>query len=684
MTSSPRPFDSLYRHGFARVSVCVPKVKVAAPAFNAEQTLALARAAHDDHAALALFPELGLSAYSNEDLFHQDALLDATEAALDKIVQASNRLTPVLLVGAPLRLDSKLFNCAIVIHHGRVLGVVPKSYLPNYREFYEKRQFTAGFNAPWNEARVLGQQVPFGTDLIFEASDLPGFNLFAEICEDVWTPIPPSTWGALAGATVLANLSASNIVIGKAAYRRALCAGQSGKCVAAYLYTAAGLGESTTDLAWDGHALIYENANLLAESERFCDREQRITADIDLDRLRQERMRLGTFNDAVGQYRDRLASLRRIRFELGMSNEAVPLRRIVERFPYVPHDPQQWDERCFETYNIQVNGLEQRLRASSIKKVVIGISGGLDSTQALIVCCRTMDRIGLPRGNVLAFTMPGFATSDKTKANAWRLMKALDVTAAEIDIRPSCLQMLKDIGHPFSRGEPVHDLTFENVQAGERTSHLFRLANLHGGIVVGTGDLSELALGWNTYGVGDQMSHYNVNASVPKTLVQHLIRWQTQRAEVSAEARAVLGEVLSTEISPELIPADADGASQKSEQTVGPYELQDFHLYYITRYGYLPSKVAFLAHHAWADAKAGHWPPGYPQADRRQYELPVIKKWLRVFLQRFFGTSQFKRSAMPNGPKVGSGGSLSPRSDWRAPSDSGPEVWVEELERNVP
>jgi NAD+ synthase (glutamine-hydrolysing) len=686
MPSTPRPFNSIYRHGFARVSVCVPKVKVASPAYNAEHTLELARAAHDDHAALALFPEMGISAYSNEDLFHQDALLDATETALDQIVQASNKFSPVMVVGAPLRLDAKLFNCAIVIHRGRILGIVPKNYLPNYREFYEKRQFTAGFVAPWKEIRLLGQQTPFGSDMVFEASDLPGFNLYVEICEDVWTPIPPSTWGALAGATVLANLSASNIIIGKAAYRRALCAGQSGKCVAAYLYTAAGFGESTTDMAWDGHAMIYENASLLAESQRFADKEQRISADIDLDRLRQERMRLSSFNDAVGQYRDRISEFRHISFELGATNEPVPLRRNVPRFPYVPQDPQDWDQRCYETCNIQVAALEQRSRAANIKKLIIGVSGGLDSTQALIVCCRTMDRLGLPRGNVLAFTMPGFATSDKTKANAWRLMRALQVSAAEIDIRPSCLQMLKDISHPFSRGEPVHDITFENVQAGERTSHLFRLANLHGGIVVGTGDLSELALGWNTYGVGDQMSHYNVNASVPKTLVQHLIRWQTQRAELSADARAVLSDILNTEISPELIPAQAGnpGIGQKSEDTVGPYELQDFHLYFITRFGYLPSKVAFLAHHAWGDASRGGWPPGYPQTGRGVYDLPAIKKWLRIFLTRFFGASQFKRSAMPNGPKVGSGGSLSPRSDWRAPSDGSPEVWLEELERNVP
>ena len=692
MNSPGLPFASIYRHGYARVCACVPPVRVADPAYNAEQTLVLAGQADADNCVVALFPELGLSGYSNEDLFHQDALLDASEQALARVVSESAGLRTGLIVGLPLRLEGRLFNCAVVIHRGRVLGITPKTYLPNYREFYEKRQFTPGTAAYFREARlaVLGDDpVPFGSDLLFEASDLPGFVLHVEICEDVWTPVPPSTWAALGGATVLTNLSASNITIGKAAYRRELCASQSGRCVAAYLYTAAGQGESTTDLAWDGHAMVYENGNLLAESERFSDSAQRITADIDLDRLRQERIRWTSFGDATTLYRDRLATLRRVRFDLGLPQGEVPLRRSTRRFPFVPHDPGEWDERCFETYNIQVAGLEQRLRASGIQKIVIGVSGGLDSTQALIVACRTMDRLKLPRANILGYTMPGFATTDMTRSNAWQLMTALKVTAAEIDIRPSCTQMLIDLGHPFARGEPVYDVTFENVQAGERTSHLFRLANHHHALVLGTGDLSELALGWCTYGVGDHMSHYNVNASVPKTLIQHLIRWEIERGELIGPEREVLRSILATEISPELVPATAGasagtGPAQRTEEKIGPYELQDFNLYQITRYGFLPSKVAFLAHHAWGDASAGEWPPGFPESARRQYDLPTIKRWLRVFLYRFFQISQFKRSAMPNAPKVGSGGSLSPRGDWRAPSDAEARVWLEELDRNVP
>jgi NAD+ synthase (glutamine-hydrolysing) len=678
-----RPFNSIYTHGYARAAVCVPRLKVADPMFNAERTVALAREAAGDHAVVALFPELGLSGYSCDDLFHQDALLGAVERAVGRVVEQTVDLTPLLIVGAPLQFESKLFNCAIVLHRGKILGVVPKSYLPNYREFYEKRQFTSGLDALSREVRLLGQDVPFGSELIFEAADLPGLALHVEICEDVWTPIPPS-YAALAGATVLANLSASNITVGKAAYRRDLCASQSGRCVAAYLYTAAGQGESTTDLAWDGHAMVYENGNLLAQSERFKDGDQWISADIDLDRLRQERMRLTSFQDSVRHHRAEIDSFRRIPFTLDVPSEDVPLRRTIPRFPYVPGDPKERDQRCFEVYNIQVSGLEQRIRATGIKKLVIGISGGLDSTQALLVACQTMDRLHLPRQNILAYTMPGFATSDTTKSNAWKLMKALGVSPEEIDIRPSCLQMLRDIHHPFAQGEPLHDVTFENVQAGERTSHLFRLANRHGGLVVGTGDLSELALGWNTYGVGDQMSHYNVNASVPKTLIQHVIRWEIDREEVSQEARQVLREILNTEISPELVPPGAGGAVQKSEESVGPYELQDFHLYHTLRYGFRPSKVAFMALHAWSDPSRGQWPPGFPESGRREYTLPEIKKWLKVFLHRFFATSQFKRSAMPNAPKVGSGGSLSPRGDWRAPSDSDATAWIDELERNVP
>jgi NAD+ synthase (glutamine-hydrolysing) len=681
------PFHSIYAHRFVRVAVGVPSLRVADPQFNVERTIGLARRASDLGAAVMLFPELGISAYTNEDLFHQEALLDATEAALARLVEASRDLTPVLIAGAPLRFEGKLFNCGVAIYRGRVLGITPKSYLPNYREFYEKRQFTAGRHATCREVVFLGERVPFGNDVIYEATNVEDFALHVEICEDVWTPIPPSTYAALAGATVLTNLSASNITIGKAEYRHDLCATQSGQCIAAYLYSAAGPGESTTDLAWDGHALIYENNDLLAESERFALEEQIITGDVDLERLVQERMRMTSFHDAAGDHRDRVSAIRRVPFEFQVPQGEIPLVRQVERFPYVPNDPAKRDERCFEAYNIQVQGLMKRLQSTGIKKIVIGVSGGLDSTHALIVAAKTMDRLGLPRENILGYTMPGFATSNVTLANAHALMRALKITGSEIDIRPSCMQMLRDIGHPFAAGEPVYDVTFENVQAGERTSHLFRLANFHDGLVLGTGDLSELALGWATYGVGDHMSHYNVNASVPKTLIQHLIRWVIGTAQFDPETGAILQSILDTEISPELVPHtgdERDKPAQSTQAKIGPYELQDFNTFYITRYGLLPSKVAFLSYHAWRDKTRGAWPEGLPPEQHNEYDLATIKRWLEVFLWRFFKTSQFKRSALPNGPKVGSGGSLSPRGDWRAPSDSEATVWLEELRRNVP
>ncbi len=680
-------FYSIYSHGFIRAAVCIPSLRVADPEFNLERTLVLARQASEASVALALFPELGLSAYSNDDLFHQDALLDASREAVGRLVKASEGLGTVLAVGAPLRFEAKLFNCAVVIYRGRVLGLVPKTYLPNYREYYEKRQFAASRDAVSREVLFLGEHVPFGNDLVFEALNVPGFNLHAEICEDVWTPIPPSTYAALAGATVLVNLSASNITIGKAEYRRHLCASQSGKCIAAYLYSCAGPGESTTDLAWDGHALIYENAELLAESEQFAEREQMITADVDLERLIQERMRMTSFSDSVGDCRERLQAIRRIRFDFEVPQGKVPLQRQVARFPYVPSDPRERDQRCFEAYNIQVHSLVKRLSSSGTKRLVIGISGGLDSTQALIVAAKTMDRMGLPRKNILAYTMPGFATSKLTLSNAHKLMEALGVTAGEIDIRPACEQMFRDIDHPYAAGKAVYDVTFENVQAGERTSHLFRLANLHNALVLGTGDLSELALGWMTYGVGDHMSHYNVNCSISKTLIQHLIRWVVSSGQFDPPTNATLEAVLATEISPELVPHESgDDAkpAQKSADKVGPYELQDFNLYFITRHGFRPSKVAFLAWHAWCDKNRGAWPDLLPVEKRHEYDLGAIKKWLEVFLYRFFQISQFKRSAIPNGPKVGSGGSLSPRGDWRAPSDSEAAVWLKELRDNVP
>src|SRR5581483_301727 len=584
-----RPFHSIYSHGYVRAAVCIPFLRVADPSFNVERTLGLARRASEMNAAVALFPELGISAYSNEDLFHQDALLSATESALGRLVSESRTIAPVIIAGAPLRFEGKLFNCGVVIYRGRVLGLVPKSYLPNYREFYEKRQFTSGRQALAREVLFLGERVPFGSDLIFEATNLRNFALHVEVCEDVWVPIPPSTWGALAGATVLVNLSARNITIGKAEYRRDLCASQSGRCIAAYLYSAAGPGESTTDLAWDGHALICENNELLAESERFPSGEQVITADLDLDHLVQDRMRLTSFNDSVADYRERLREIRRVTVEFEAPVGEVALVRRVERFPYVPTDPATRDRRCREAFDIQVHGLMKRLASTGIQRLVIGVSGGLDSTQALIVAARTMDRLGLPRQNILAWTMPGFATSDVTLANAHALMRALGVTGGEIDIKPSCLQMFRDIGHPFGQGEPVYDITFENVQAGERTSHLFRLANLHNALVLGTGDLSELALGWCTYGVGDHMSHYNVNASVPKTLIQYLIRWVINSRQSDEQTNVTLQSIVETEISPELVPHEGEERekpAQSTEKQIGPYELQDFNLYYVTRYGY--------------------------------------------------------------------------------------------------
>jgi len=682
---SPPP-DSLYRHGFLRVAVAVPHLRVADPAWNGRRTLALAREASERGAAVALFPELGLSAYSVGDLFHQQALLDAVETALAEILEASAELTPVLLVGAPLRLEGKLFNCAVVLYRGEILGIVPKTFLPNYREFYEARHFAPAAAALAGTARLLGREVPFGNDLLFSAENLPGFVLHAEICEDLWVPVPPSSGAALAGATILTNLSASNITVAKADYRRLLCASQSGRCVAAYLYAAAGFGESTTDLAWDGDAMIWENGTLLAESERFAPEEQLVVDDLDLDRLAAERLRLNPFAEAAREGAGTLRTFHRVPFTFAIPPGPRELVRRVDRFPYVPSDPERLDERCREAFQIQVHGLARRLAATGIEKVVIGVSGGLDSTQALIVATLAMDRLGLPRTNVLAYTLPGFAPSRRTYETAWRLMRALGVSAGEIDIRPSARQMLADLGHPAAAGEPVYDITFENVQAGERTSHLFRLANLQGGLVVGTGDLSELALGWCTYGVGDHMSHYAVNSSVPKTLIRHLIRWEASSGRVDEGTAAVLRAIADTEISPELVPGapGEDGPTQKSEDVVGPYELQDFHLYYISRFGFRPSKVAFLALRAWGYRQRGAWPPSIPEDERGDYDLPTIKGWLRIFLTRFIRTSQFKRSALPDGPKVGSGGSLSPRGDWRAPSDAEVEAWLRELEVGLP
>ena len=676
-------FHSLYRHGFARVAACTTPCALADPRANAAAILEVAGRCDGDAAALAVFPELALSGYAIGDLLQQDALLGAVADAIARIVDQSRPLSCLLLLGAPVQHEGRLYNAALAVHRGRLLGVVPKTYLPTYREFYERRHFVSGAGVHGQEIEIDGLRAPFGTDLLFAADDLPGFVVHAEICEDLWVPVPPSARAAPAGATILANLSASNITIGKAETRRLLCRSQSARCIAAYLYAAAGVGESTTDLAWDGQASIFENGAVLAETDRFPAADAVAIADIDLDLLRQERLRMGTFDDN-GRQAPPAAPWRRQSFRLDPPDHDAGLRRRVERFPFVPADAGRLALDCYEAYNIQVNGLTQRLRATGIERLVIGVSGGLDSTQALIVAAQALDLLKLPRGNILAYTMPGFGTSERTRHNALRLMQAVGATHAELDIRPAAGRMLEDLGHPFARGEPVYDVTFENVQAGLRTDYLFRLANQHGGLVLGTGDLSELALGWCTYGVGDQMSHYHVNAGVPKTLIQHLIRWVISSRQFEPDFLATLDAILGEEISPELVPAGEGERPQSTEAKIGPYELQDFNLFYTLRYGFRPSKVAFLALHAWAAVDRGDWPAGFP-ADRRQaYELDRIRHWLRVFLERFFGSSQFKRSAMPNGPKVLAGGALSPRGDWRAPSDGNARVWLDELERNVP
>jgi NAD+ synthase (glutamine-hydrolysing) len=677
-------FHSIYRHGFARLAACVTISSVANPAANAAAILEASRACHKNSAAVAVFPELCLSGYAIEDLVMQDVLLDSVERALATLVQGSAELMTVLIVGAPLRFGARIYNCAVVVHRGRILGVVPKTYLPTYREFYEGRHFATGSGITGQEISIAGMRAPFGADLLFEAEDVAGLTIGVEICEDMWIPLTPASELALAGATVLANLSGSPITIGRARARALLCQSFSARCLAAYAYSAAGTGESTTDLAWDGQTSIYENGVLLAEGQRFAQQGQITFADADLDLLRQERASMGTFGDNARERGRPAGSYRRIAFALRPPMTDVGFVRNIERFPFVPSDETKLEQDCYEAYNIQVASLVQRLRAIGTKKVVIGVSGGLDSTHALIVATKAIDLLGLPRSNILAYTMPGFATGSDSKSRALALMASLKVTAQELDIRPAATQMLKDIGHPVGRDEKVYDITFENVQAGLRTDFLFRLANHQGGIVLGTGDLSELALGWCTYGVGDQMSHYNVNAGVPKTLIQHLIRWVIASKQFADEVGVTLQSILDAEISPELVPAGADEKPQSTEAAIGPYELQDFNLFYTLRYGFRPSKIAFLSWRAWHDVKAGGWPVGMSEEKRRAYELADIRHWLEVFLKRFFAFSQFKRSAMPNGPKVSAGGSLSPRGDWRAPSDGNAAVWLEDLERNVP
>ena len=715
-------FLSAYDQGFARVAAATLPVIPANPAANAAVIIEQARTLADDGVCLAAFPELCLTGYAIDDLLLSDVLLSDVLTAIEALRAASADLLTALVVGAPLRLGDRLYNCALVIQGGRVRGVAPKSYLPTYREFYEKRHFAPGDALPagvesielpgvrsGSDGAETVVRVPFGANLLFEVDDVPGLTFHVEVCEDMWVPVPPSSLAALAGATVLVNISGSPITVGRAEDRELLARSSSARGLAAYVYAAAGQGESSTDLAWDGQTLVYENGELLGSTERFPDGPRATVVDVDVEGLRAERLRQGTFADnartlsapvagsPAATFTDP-AAFRRIGIcaaDLTVPRTDIGLRRRVDRFPFVPDDPARLAQDCYEAYNIQVAALVQRLGAIGNPKIVIGVSGGLDSTHALIVAARAMDRLGRPRSDIHAITMPGFATSAGTRRNAEDLAVGLGCTFEELDIRATATQMLTEMGHPYGEyartgvlpegasERDLYDVTFENVQAGLRTDFLFRIANHRGGILLGTGDLSELALGWCTFGVGDQMAHYGVNAGIPKTLIQHLIRWVVAEELFDDAVGRTLLSILDTEISPELVPAGAGGAIQSTQAKIGPYALQDFTLWHVLRRGARPSRIAFLAYQAWSDATAGDWPEGLPQAERVAYDLPEIRHWLELFHRRFF-TNQFKRSTLPNGPKVVAGGSLSPRGDWRMPSDAAATAWLAELERNVP
>jgi NAD+ synthase (glutamine-hydrolysing) len=658
-------------HGFLRVAAITPELRVADTTYNADQTIALLVEAERRGVNLAVFPEMGLTGYTCHDLFHTLPLQRAAEAALARIVEeGTDRFRGVVIVGLPLAVDGQLFNCAAICSAGRVLGVVPKTYLPNYKEFYDARYYSPSTNSVSREVVVCGREVPFGTDLLFECEELPDFVLGVEICEDLWAPVPPSTLQAMAGATVLANLSASNEVIGKSSYRRQLIGCQSGRCIAGYVYASAGVGESTTDVVFGGHCVIAENGSVLAESPRFRSGGQLLVADLDLDRLRHDRIQTNSFNDSRRNFTSG-REFRRVRYSLFLPPRTPVLERSVDAHPFVPQGAATLRERCEEIFHTQVTGLARRLAHIHNHGVAIGVSGGLDSTLALLVVCKTMTELGVPCDRVKALTMPGFGTTSKTRTNAHALMRALGVTYREVDI-----EQMRALGHaPFGlalEGETTDslteklshlpadrrsDLVFENVQARVRTSLL-----MNTGFVIGTGDLSELALGWCTYNA-DHMSMYNPNVSIPKTLVKFLVQWAAEN-EFDGEIRQTLLSIVATEISPELLPTSADGTIvQATEGTVGPYELVDFFLYHFLRWGAEPEKILFLAR----SARFHH-----------EYTPDEIRGWLRVFLRRFFA-NQFKRSCLPDGPKVGSV-SLSPRGDWRMPSDASARVWLESLD----
>jgi NAD+ synthase (glutamine-hydrolysing) len=662
-------------HGFLRVAAAVPDLRLADCDHNADRALALMARAEEQGVSLLVFPEMSLTGYTCHDLFaHAPLLRGAADALLHVAAEGARKYSGVAVVGLPLVVDDQVFNCAAVLLRGRILGVVPKSYLPTYKEFYDARYFSPASTAVSRSVTLGGHSIPFGPDLLFASTDIDGFTLGVEICEDLWMPIPPSSRQALFGATVLANLSASNETIGKANYRRQLVGNQSARCLAAYVYAAAGIGESTTDIVFGGHCLICENGSVLAESPRFRRDETLLAIDTDLERLRYNRLISTSFNDAHN-YPGLGEPFRKVAFALERYPVPLPLLRTVEAHPFVPDRPEELRERCEEIFQTQVTGLSRRLAHAGRPFASIGVSGGLDSTLALLVACKTMDALSESRARVKAVTLPGFGTTGRTRTNAIALMEQLRVSRKEIDIRAMCLDEMRLLGHkPFGidlEGQTVeslterlrrlsaaecHDLVFENVQARVRTNLL-----MNAGFVIGTGDLSELALGWCTYNA-DHMSMYNPNVSIPKTLVKFLVRWVAEN-EFDGDTRKTLLDIVDTEISPELLPAGESGQVQSTESSIGPYELHDFFLYHVLRYGASPAKILYLAAQAKFD---------------REYAPAEVRKWLTVFVRRFFA-NQFKRSCLPDGPKVGSV-SVSPRGDWRMPSDAVAALWLEELE----
>lgn len=643
---------NLQDFGFVRVAAATPILRVANFEFNTKQIAGLIKKAETKGAQVVVFPELSLTGYTANDLFHQDFVLEKSKEFLGKLLAETSGCGILAVIGMPIACDSQLFNCAVIFQGNRILGVVPKTYIPGYKEFYEKRWFASAKSLKSNKIEILGQSVPIGTNLLFRASNFPRLILGVEICEDLWVPIPPSSYQALAGATLLLNLSASNELVGKADYRRLLVMQQSARCIAGYVYSSASVGESTTDTVFGGHAIIAENGVVLAESERFLRDNQFIIRDIDLDAICLERQRTTSFGDAVQESQKAFATTE---FSLAVSR-GTALERTIDSHPFVPRHSEEISKRCADIFSIQVSGLATRLEQTGVKKVLVGVSGGLDSTLALLVAVETFDLLGRDRQDIIALTMPGFGTSRRTRGNAIQLCKRLGVSFREIDIKKACLAQFQDLGH-----DPLkQDVVFENVQARYRTSILFNLGNEVKGLVLGTGDLSEIALGWCTYG-GDHMSHYHINAGVPKTLVKVLVDW-IGKTSLNSEVGKIVADILDTPISPELVSGNAGEIAQKTEDTIGPYELHDFFLYYFVRWGINPRKIIFLARKAFGE----------------KYTNGEIKKWFKVFISRFFA-NQWKRSCMPDGPKVGSV-SLSPRGDWRMSSDTDGASWINDLE----